>query len=271
MYFFGFLAAVIILLLIIVSPYIMKFIFKIKSLKGIGSGMCCVTCCLICLLICSGLWAFLVIRHMKKLGYSNFSINFSFTFSEWFLDPSGRGFSIEYYYLAVYLLLDILVFILIICFVRKGLVGMESKNQILMFISGFNFAFILFFTLSMFIGLQMIGNGQNYDQLYKDIGYHSLLLCFEFFVLSYLFQLSGVILLVFLWLRKSKKLYLFIALVSLFAPFIFLYISLLVKIRVMTDLLTPLTYYIALVFGIIFFAKEEDDNISQQINLIGPS
>lgn len=233
--------------------------------------MCCVTCCLICLLICSGLWAFLVIRHMKKLGYSNFSINFSFTFSEWFLDPSGRGFGIEYYYLAVYLLLDILVFILIICFVRKGLVGMESKNQILMFISGFNFAFILFFTLSMFIGLQMIGNGQNYDQLYKDIGYHSLLLCFEFFVLSYLFQLSGVILLVFLWLRKSKKLYWFIALGSLFVPFIFLYISLLVKIRVMTDLLTPLTYYIALVFGIIFFAKEEDDNISQQINLIGPS
>ena len=39
----------------------------------------------------------------------------------------------------------------------------------------------------------------------------------------------------------------------------------------MTDLLTPLTYYIALVFGIIFFVKEEDDNISQQINLIGPS
>jgi len=78
-------------------------------------------------------------------------------------------------------------------------------------------------------------------------------------------------LLVFLWLRKSKKLYLFIALGSLFLPFIFLYISLLVKKRVMTDLLTPLTYYIALVFGIIFFVKEEDDNISQQINLIGPS
>ena len=77
--------------------------------------------------------------------------------------------------------------------------------------------------------------------------------------------------LVFLWLRKSKKLYLFIALGSLFLPFIFLYISLLVKKRVMTDLFTPLTYYIALVFGIIFFVKEEDDNISQQINLIGPS
>jgi len=208
---------------------------------------------------------------MKNLGYTNFSIDFTLTFSEWFLDPTGKGLSIEYYYLVAYLVFDICVFFLIICFVRKVLSGMESKNQILMFVSGFNFAFILFFTFSMFAALGKIGKGETYDQFHNNIGYHSLLLCFEFFVLSYLFQLSGVILLVFLWLRKSKKLYLFIALGSLFGPFIFLYISLLVKIRVMTDLLTPLTYYIALVFGIIFFVKEEDDNISQQINLIGPS
>ena len=139
-----------------------------------------------------------------------------------------------------------------------------------MFISGFNFAFILVFILSMFIALGILGNGQIYDQ-YKDIGYHSLLLCFEFFVLSYLFQLSGVILLVFIWLRKSKKLCLFIGLGTLLGPFIVLYISLLVQKRFMTDCLTPLTYYIALVFGIIFFAKEKDDNIRQEINLLETS
>ena len=73
----------------------MKFVFKIKSLKGIGSGMCCVTCCLVFFLVCYGLWAFLVIRHMKNLGYTNFSIDFTLTFSEWFLDPTGKGLSIE--------------------------------------------------------------------------------------------------------------------------------------------------------------------------------
>jgi len=126
----------------------MKFVFKIKSLKGIGSGMCCVTCCLVCFLVCSGLWAFLVIRHMKNLGNPNFSIDFTLTFSEWFLDPTGKGFSIEYYYLVTYLVFDICVFFLIICFVRNVLAGMESKNQILMFVSGFNFAFILFFAFA---------------------------------------------------------------------------------------------------------------------------
>ena len=148
--------------------------------------MCCVTCCLVCFLACSGLWAFLVIRHMKNLGNPNFSIDFTLTFSEWFLDPTGKGLSIEYYYLVAYLVFDICVFFLIICFVRKVLSGMESKNQILMFVSGFNFAFILFFTFSMFAALGKIGKGETYDQFHKDIGYHSLLLCFEFFVLSYL-------------------------------------------------------------------------------------
>ena len=95
MYFFGFLAAIIILLAIIVSPYLMKCLYKIKSLKGIGSGICCVVCCLLFLLACYGLWAFLVYRHMKNLGYTSFSINFTFTFSEWFLDPTGRGLKIE--------------------------------------------------------------------------------------------------------------------------------------------------------------------------------
>jgi len=95
MYLFGFLAAIIIILLIVATPYIMKFAFKIKSLKGIGSGMCCVACCFVFFSICTGLWAFLVLRHMKNIGHENLSINFSFTFSEWFLDPTGKGLSIE--------------------------------------------------------------------------------------------------------------------------------------------------------------------------------
>jgi len=181
------------------------------------------------------------------------------------------GFKIEYYYLVAYLVLDICVFLLLICFVRKQLVGIETNNQVFMFISGFNFGFILMFTFCMFIGLGKLSYDQNSVVFYNEIGINSLLLSLEFLVFSYLLQLSGVILLLFLWFKIKKSLYLFIALGTLFLPFIILYLSLYFRKRFMSDLLTPLTYYFALVLGIIFFAKGKNDNIIQQINLFGPS
>jgi len=74
MLFAGVLAAAIIILIIIVSPYIMKFVFKLKSFKGIGSGICCMVLCIIILLVCFGLWSFLIIRHMNNLGYKSVQI-----------------------------------------------------------------------------------------------------------------------------------------------------------------------------------------------------
>ena len=271
MYFFGFLVALIILGGIIASPFLFKKFFQIQMFKGIGSGACCVSLCGTCLIACFILWAVLVNNHMNSLGITSYTIGFSFTFSEWFLDPTAKGYKIEYYYFLIYLILDIGVFLLMACFVNRFIKVIESNVQIFMFISGFNFAFAIPFLLSLFTGLGMIGQGEKYDQAFKDImSYHSLLLCFEFFVLSYLFQLVGIILLVFLWLRNSKRLFLFIALGALFGPFIVLLISLASKVRFMTDFLTPLTYYAALGAGIFFFLKEKNDN-PQQNNLLGPS
>jgi len=271
MYFFAFLVACIILGGIIASPYLFKKFLNIQLFKGIGSGACCVSLCCASLIGCFILWAVLVNSHMKSLGITGYSIGFSFTFSEWFLDPTGKGYKIEYYYFLMYLILDICVFLLIICFVYRFIRVIESNVQIFMFISGFNFAFAIPFLLSLFTGLGMIGNGDQYDQVYKDImSYNSLLLSFEFFVLSYLFQLVGVILLVFIWLWNSKRLLLFIAIGALFAPLIVLLISLASKSRFMTDFLTPVTFYAALGLGIFFFLKENNDN-PQQNYMLGPS
>ena len=66
--------------------------------------------------------------------------------------------------------------------------------------------------------------------------------------------------LVFLWLKNSQKLFLFIALGAFFIPFIVLFISLKVRSRFMSDCLTPLTFWVALVLGIFFYIKNNNND-----------
>ena len=167
-------------------------------------------------------------------------------------------FSIEYCYLISYIALNICVFLLIICFVNKAMKNFESNKQIFMFISGFGFAFILPFTLSIFLGLDAFDFTSYYRPL--NLVYETFALSFEFFILSYLLQIDGVILLVFIWLKNSKKLFLFIALGAFFIPFIILFISLKVRSRFMSDCLTPLTFWVALVLGIFFYIKNNNND-----------
>jgi len=147
--------------------------------------------------------------------------------------------------------------------------NIQSKNEIFMFISGFNLAFIFPFTFSMLVGLGVFGEVELFRL--KDYGdeYHSILLSFDFFVLSYLFQLNGVILLIFIWLRNNKiKLIFYIALGALFLPFIILLISLVVQMRFMSDFVTPFTYYSAFVLGIISYLEDHNDNAPQKSGLV---
>ena len=176
MYIFGFLAGVIMLIGINAFPYIMKMTFKIQYFKGIGSGICCVVLCILCFMGVMVLWAFLIIQN------KGISIGFTLTFSDWFLIP--EGFDIEYYYLIAFIALNICVFLLIICFVNKAMKNFESNKQIFMFISGFGFGFILPFTLSIFLGLDVFDFTSYYRPL--NLVYETFALSFEFFILSYL-------------------------------------------------------------------------------------
>ena len=228
----------------------MKKVLKIQYFKGIGSGICCVVLCILCFMGVMVLWAFFIIEH------KGISIGFTLTFSDWFLIP--KGFDIEYYYLIAFIALNICVFLLIICFVNKAMKNFESNKQIFMFISGFGFAFILPFTLSIFLGLDAFDFTSYYRPL--NLVYETFALSFEFFILSYLLQIDGVILLVFIWLKNSKKLFLFIALGAFFIPFLVLFISLKVRSRFMSDCLTPLTFWVALVLGIFFYIKNNNND-----------
>jgi len=247
---YSFFAGIILFVGVIAFPYIMKKVLKIQYFKGIGSGICCVVLCILCFMGVMVLWAFFIIQH------KGISIGFTLTFSDWFLIP--KGFDIEYYYLIAFIALNICVFLLIICFVNKAMKNFESNKQIFMFISGFGFAFILPFTLSIFLGLDAFDFTSYYRPL--NLVYETFALSFEFFILSYLLQIDGVILLVFIWLKNSKKLFLFIALGAFFIPFIILFISLKVRSRFMSDCLTPLTFWVALVLGIFFYIKNNNND-----------
>jgi hypothetical protein len=247
---YSFFAGIILFVGVIAFPYIMKKVLKIQYFKGMGSGICCVILCILCFMGVMVLWAFFIIEH------KGISIGFTLTFSDWFLIP--KGFDIEYYYLIAFIALNICVFLLIICFVNKAMKNFESNKQIFMFISGFGFAFILPFTLSIFLGLDAFDFTSYYRPL--NLVYETFALSFEFFILSYLLQIDGVILLVFIWLKNSKKLFLFIALGAFFIPFLVLFISLMVRSRFMSDCLTPLTFWVALVLGIFFYIKNNNND-----------
>ena len=110
-----------------------------------------------------------------------------------------------------------------------------------MFISGFSIGFELPFGLSMLISLEMIGNGDYYEEQNKFNEYNQLLLSFEYFVFSYLSQFL--------------------------LPFVLLFISLIFQSRIMSDFITELTYYAALVLGIKFYRKDNYD-IPQEAKLL---
>ena len=165
-------------------------IFKMKFYKGLNSGLLCVGFCLLDFLGCFTLCFFIADVYFKIE-------RFTFTFHGLLLIQFKRDLNVKYVYLGFYFFLDILIFLLILCFVMKIRKNIQSKNEIFMFISGFNLAFIFPFTFSMLVGLGVFGEVELFRL--KDFGdeYHSILLSFDFFVLSYLFQLNGVILLIF--------------------------------------------------------------------------
>lgn len=268
MYILGFLLPLIVVIAIIASPFLAKILFKIQYFKGLGKGLCCAFICLLAFIGCIIIFAFILSKKLEK--YTNIRIPFTFTFSELFTEAFIRSeLGLEYLYFGTYILFDIINMALLLCYVAIFKKEMESKNQIFMFISGFNIIFSLPFTLSMYISLKDFG----YDDIQALYGvdppYHRILFAFEFLIISYLFQLTGFIMLASVYIRSRKCLALVLAIVTLFLPFVILIISILIQSYIMSDFITPITYYASLALGIIFYIKEDDiiDN-PQQTNLL---
>ena len=72
-----------------------------------------------------------------------------------------------------------------------------------MFISGFSFCFVVPFFFNFLASINAIGKSEAFEA--DNISYAGLIFKFEFFTFSYLLQISGIIILIFLWLKNNYK------------------------------------------------------------------
>ena len=198
----------------------------------------------------------MVNSRMHSLGHEDYTIEFSYTFSEWFSDEK-KQYKIEYFYFIMYLILDICVFPLLFLFIKRIINTFFTKKQIFMFISGFSFTFIIPFFFNFLTSINAIGKTEAYEAENKS--YAGYIFKFQFFTFSYLLQLAGIIILIFLWLKNNNKLMLFISLGALAGPFLFLIIGIAGGFSFITDILVPILYWIPLGVGLYFFKKSDED------------
>lgn len=261
MHFIPFLFAVIFMAVIIAFPFLVKIFLKVEGCPALSSGICCNILCLVSFGVAFGLWAILSYSSMKK-KYSNFSIPFTFTVSE--LWREGEVYSernIHIYYFVLLLVLEPCIFLLLICFIKRAINKMTSNRQIFTFISGFNFTFVIVFFINLLNSFELIGDKDDRESIkFLGISYAGLIFCFELFSFSYLLHISGLILLLFLWLKNSARLMLFIGIGASIIPLIFFLIGVAAKSSFVSDILTPILFLGSLGPGIFFFIKNGDDN-----------
>lgn len=256
MYFVSFLFALIFIAFVIAFPFVTKKIFKYEGCNGLATGICCNVLCCVCAGACFGLWAVLVYQRMDSLGYTSYTIPYTFTFSEFWDRHIPLTWRVHTYYYICYLILDVCVFILLFCCIKRANNRMNANNEVFTFISGFNLTFVIVFFLALLCSMEAIGDDdEKLAFKFYDLSYDGRLFLFEFFVFSYLLQLTGCCLLIFLWLRNNNKLLLFICLGVLFAPFIILLIGLIAKSTFVTDILTPILYLAGCAAGFFFYFK----------------
>ena len=252
-----FLFALLFIGLIVGFPFICIFLFKLNDFDFLIYGLLCNFACAACLIVSYILWFLMVNSRMHSLGYSDYIIEFSYTFSEWFVE-TNQEFKIEYFYFLMYLILDLGISPLLFFCLKKFIVDkISSKKQILMFISGFSFCFVVPFFFNFLASINAIGKSEAFEA--DNISYAGLIFKFEFFTFSYLLQISGIIILIFLWLKNNYKLMLFIAIGAFFGPFLFLIIGIAARSAFMTDILIPILYWAPLGAGLFFYLKSDEE------------
>ena len=188
--------------------------------------------------------------------HPHITIPFTYTFSEFWEVPGNKGYHIEHYYFVAFLILEVCVFLLIICCVKRFMLKMTANNEIFNFISGFGFTFEIPFFLGLLASFDAFNDEQDYAGVCSAA---KLIFGFLFFSFSYLLQLIGLILLLFLWLKNSNKLLLFISLGSVLISLVFLLIGVLSSSTFLTDYFTSILFWIPCAAGIFFYIKQGGD------------
>ena len=200
MHVFPFLLSILFPGIIIGFPFFNIFFLKLQDYDILIYGFFCNLACVGCLIVSYILWFIMVNRWMHSLGYEDYTIEFCYTFSEWFLEENQQ-YKIEYFYFIMLLILDIGIFPILFLFVKRFMNAFITKKYIFMFIAGFNFTFIIPYFFNFLASINAIGKTEAYEA--ENRSYAGLIFKFEFFTFSYLLQIAGIIILIFLWLKNN--------------------------------------------------------------------
>lgn len=213
---------IIFVILILISPCIFKFAFKIESFFGLCQGMCCsfLTALVISVAIIVGAIVYaLAVADSVQNGNA-----------EDIVKSSGIGFLLFVFFILAVIYFSI--FFLLLCYTRRVSDSQYAYNSIFMFISGYT---ILSFTLAyVIIVIFCLAAGKAADDYNAnnstiDENGSGLFVLVEFMIFGEILRLAGMSILFMLHHRKLNSSLIWIGCGVYYGPLLFYLIGLLSK------------------------------------------
>ena len=213
---------IIFIILILTSPCIFKFAFKIESFFGICQGICCSF--LTALVIIVGIIVGAIVYGVAVAD----SVQSGST--ENIVESSGIGFLLFVFFVLAVIYFSI--FFLLLCYTRRVSDSQYAYNSIFMFISGYTILSFTFFYVIIVIACLTAGKAADdynaNNSTIDDIGSAALVLS-EFIIFGEILRLAGMSILFMLHHRKLNSSLIWIGCGVYYGPLLFYFIGLLSK------------------------------------------
>ena len=236
------LIALLFIALLIALPFIFKCIFKTQKYMGYSIGFCSSA-----LTIAAIIGIITIALFLFDLCFGN---SFKLNISVGNALEIGRLIFIFFSILVIYFVIFIFIF-----YYTKGISNPNQPyNCVFMFIAGYLLPlFALIYLFFIFISFYIQNQRNSNDRSWRNV-FSGIFILVEFFILFFMIQIAGTIMLSMLHHRKVNKSILYILLVCYFSP-ILLYLIAFLKDN--NYLLLPNVVMILAIFGfsIFFYCK----------------
>lgn len=205
---------IIFIILLIVSPYIFKALFKIETFLGLTTGLCCA---IITALIITA--AVIIASIIVAVNITDSATSGS---QEELLKSVGFGLLLLIFVILVAVLFA--VFFVMMCYTKRVADPQNPYNTIFMFISGYMFCFIVIYLILVIMALS-IDSTSNTGNVFTN----GILILWEFLLFFYILKLAGLSILLMLHHRKVNPIIFWCAIAVHFGPTLFFFIGLVAK------------------------------------------
>lgn len=232
-------------LIILISSFIFKMIFKIQGCNGFGTGICCfIITALIIVILC--VVFFLILYY--ACDYGKISQN-----------PTKTSIT----FCSLFAAIHVTVFTMLYCFIKR--IKDEAYSIALMFCSGY-----IFLTISIFILFDVVGilNGKlgTWKTFLSDE-----LITYSVLAFGFILETCSIILMIFLHHKKANCLIIILTLSFFFGPLIIQIILLFVATSIQFGYIIFGIHVVGLILGLvcfcIYYKKDPEKEILSQ-NLI---